>query len=153
EGVLRDAPKAAALYCEASRLGDAESQYNLGWMYANGRGIERNDELAAYFFHAAAEQGLDHAIDMLARVGEPPSLMPDCMRDPPRPAGVPRATVFAIAAPKPYVELVRKIAPQYSVQPQLALSIMEAESRFNPMALSPKNAQGLMQLIPETSAR
>jgi len=153
EGVPRDGRKAAALYCEASRLGDATAQYNLGWMYANGRGVERSDELAAYYFHAAAEQGYDHAVEMLARVGDPPALRPDCMRDPPPPAGVPRAVVFAVGAPKPYVDLVRKIAPEYTVQPQLALSIMEAESRFNPMALSPKNAQGLMQLIPETSAR
>ncbi|MBS0448178.1 MAG: transglycosylase SLT domain-containing protein [Proteobacteria bacterium] len=153
EGVPRDGIKAAALYCEAARLGDAEAQYNLGWMYANGRGVERSDKLAAYFFHAAAEQGLDHAVDMLARVGDPPDLMPDCMREPRRPAGVPLSTRLAIRAPKPYVDLVRKIAPEYSVQPQLALSIMEAESRFNPQALSPKNAQGLMQLIPETSAR
>lgn len=35
----------------------------------------------------------------------------------------------------------------------LALAIIAAESNFNTHALSPKNAQGLMQLIPETSER
>lgn len=154
EGVARDQLKAAAMYCEAARLGDAEAQFNLGWMYANGRGVDRDDRLAAYFFHAAAEQGFDHASDMLARVGDPPAAIPDCMRAP-VPAIVVRSMPAAVMAkaPKPYVELVEKIAPEYKVHPELALSIMEAESRFNPVALSPKNAQGLMQLIPETSAR
>jgi soluble lytic murein transglycosylase-like protein len=39
------------------------------------------------------------------------------------------------------------------VQPQLVLAIMEAESNFDVAALSPKNAKGLMQLIPNTMAR
>jgi soluble lytic murein transglycosylase-like protein len=45
------------------------------------------------------------------------------------------------------------MAPQYHVEPQLALAIIAAESNFNSSALSPKNAQGLMQLIPQTSQR
>ena len=178
EGVGRDQPRAARLYCEAARLGDAEAQYNLGWMYANGRGVERDNALAAFFFNAAAEQGLAAAVRMLQRVGAPPDIRPDCMRGPetvvvaptaavsapssvpepaPEPAPVlawPHApAVIQSKAPKPLVELVKQIAPEFMVHPQFALTIMEAESRFNPDALSPKNAMGLMQLIPETSAR
>ena len=50
EGVPRDPARATTLYCHAARLGDAEAQYHLGWMYAHGRGVERDDAAAAYFF-------------------------------------------------------------------------------------------------------
>jgi hypothetical protein len=161
EGVLRDPSEAAALYCKAARLGDAPAQFNLGWMYANGRGVERSDSTAAFFFHAAAEQGWEQAQRMLATVGGPPNHVPDCMRDPdpPRlaePAMRPRAPQQAAIrsrAPGHIVVLVEEMAPTYQVDPQLVLSIMEAESRFDVAALSPKNAKGLMQLIPETAER
>lgn len=51
------------------------------------------------------------------------------------------------------VNLVSKLAPQYSLDPNLVLALIEAESSFNPKARSPKNAQGLMQLIPATAKR
>ena len=54
---------------------------------------------------------------------------------------------------KKAADLVRKLAPEYRISPVLALAIIRAESNFDPNARSPKNAQGLMQLIPETSAR
>lgn len=159
-GVELDGARAAALYCRAARMGDTESQFSLGWMYTNGRGVERNDSLAAFFFHAAAEQGMEQAIRMLSSVGGPTTEVPDCMREPapPKPrvvAAAPRAAppVRVIAAPHSIGELVKKIAPEYRVPTQLVLAIIEAESNFDIVALSPKNAKGLMQLIPDTAAR
>ena len=160
EGVDRDPAEAAVLYCKAARLGDAPAQFNLGWMYANGRGVERSDSTAAFFFHAAAEQGWEQAQRMVSTVGGPPTEVPPCMRDPdppPRVAAVtpPRPRPIAISpnAPPYLVALVKEMAPAYQVHPQLVLSIMEAESRFDATALSPKNAKGLMQLIPDTMER
>lgn len=156
EGVPRNPVLAASLYCQGARLGDAQAQYNLGWMYANGRGVERNDTTAAFFFHAAAEQGLPAAQRMLTAVGGPTTEVPDCMRPPPAaalpPAAVPSVDYRAIA-PRQIFELVMKLAPRYQVAPQLALAIIAAESNFNSLALSPRNARGLMQLIPQTSER
>jgi soluble lytic murein transglycosylase-like protein len=49
--------------------------------------------------------------------------------------------------------LVDQLAPEYSIDPRLAMAIIAVESGFNAKAVSPKNAQGLMQLIPETAQR
>jgi len=160
EGVARNPVLAATLYCRGARLGDPEAQYKLGWMYANGRGVARNDVTAAFFFNAAAEQGLAAAQRMLKVVGGPTAEVPDCMRDPaPPPAAAPPVVTmrprvdYQAIAPRKIFDLVMKMAPQYQVEPQLALAIIAAESNFNSLALSPKNAQGLMQLIPQTSER
>lgn len=149
EGVRRDPTKAVQLYCEAARLGDVESQYSLGWMYANGRGIPRDDATAAYFFNMAAKQGSPQALRMLKQVGDPVSKVPECMFD------SDGHDIFAKAAAdhRKVMEIVLKLAPEYGVYPRLAMAIIRAESNFNPGAVSPKNAQGLMQLIPETAER
>jgi soluble lytic murein transglycosylase-like protein len=162
-GVPQDGVQAARLYCRAARLGDARSQFNLGWMYTNGRGVPRSDTTAAFFFGAAAEQGHEQAANMLRTVGGPSAEVPECMRDPvppvvtaaavQKPLPVVAAADIPPSAPKPIVDLVQKIAPEYQVQPQLALAIIEAESNYDIVALSPRNAKGLMQLIPATAER
>lgn len=151
DGVQKSADKAVSLYCEAARLGDIEAQYNLGWMYAMGRGVSRDDSFAAFFFNLAAQQGDLLAVRMLKQVGTPPQEAPACMivfdhagRD-----------IVEAAHPdhKKVMDLVQRLAPEYGVYPRLAMAIIRAESNFNPGAISPKNAQGLMQLIPETAER
>ena len=49
--------------------------------------------------------------------------------------------------------LIRRKAPQYGVDTQMALGIALAESNLDAAAVSPKNAQGVMQLIPDTQER
>ncbi len=167
EGAPRDPVRAAELYCRAARHGDAEAQYSLAWMKTNSRGIERNDAEAAHLFAAAAEQGFEQAKNILARMGEPRGAVPACLRPPdedlvvaapPAPTANAKPQVLPPPpvprnAPEPIVRFVNLVAPEYKLQPALVFAIMATESAFDPNALSPKNAQGLMQLIPDTAAR
>jgi Transglycosylase SLT domain/Sel1 repeat len=159
EGVARDPLHAYALYCQAAKSGDAEAQYDVGWMYLNGRGVARDDALAARFFAMAAAQGQAQAQALLAHVGPPAADLPECMRDPPPPPPPPEpiddgsSFVAANAEQARVAKLVRELAPQFDVSPLLALAVIRAESNFDPRATSAKNAQGLMQLLPGTSQR
>lgn len=47
--------------------------------------------------------------------------------------------------------LIRQIALNEGVDPQLIRGIVQVESQFNPRARSSKGAMGLMQLMPETA--
>lgn len=182
DGEPSDPQRAAMLYCRAARYGDAEAQYALGWMLTNARGIERNDAEAAHLFAAAAEQGHPQAQAMAARLGAPLGPPPPCLRPPeadalaPAPqraapavaaagrglvrsarAATPAAAAPALPlpanAPAAIVNYVRLVAADYKLEPALVLAVMSAESNFNIGAVSPKNAQGLMQLIPDTARR
>ena len=56
-------------------------------------------------------------------------------------------------APEVIVRFVNLVAPEYQLDPHLVLAIIATESNFDALAVSPKNAQGLMQLIPGTAQR
>lgn len=56
-------------------------------------------------------------------------------------------------APASVTSIVHKLAPRYGLDPRLVLAVIAVESNFQHRAVSPKNAQGLMQLIPATAER
>jgi len=63
----------------------------------------------------------------------------------PEPLRVPAAGSLADA--------VERIATDQQLPPALIHSVIKIESNYNPKAVSPKGAQGLMQLIPATARR
>jgi soluble lytic murein transglycosylase-like protein len=158
EGVPKDFEQANRLYCRAAKQGYADAQFKLGWVYANGRGVTRDDGIAAVLFRLAADQGHEYAAKLLPYVrSRADAQLPSCM--------LPDPSVLAslesededstgVAGDRGEIEqLVRRLAPQYAVDWKLALAVITVESAFNPAAVSPKKAQGLMQLIPETAER
>ena len=58
-----------------------------------------------------------------------------------------------VATTAPLRDIVKAAAARYSMDVDLILSVIAAESNFDPKAISKKNARGLMQLLPETAAR
>jgi len=50
-------------------------------------------------------------------------------------------------------QLVNEAARKYGVDPLLVQSVIEVESNYNPFAISPKGAEGLMQLLAPTARR
>ncbi|MGA9626566.1 MAG: lytic transglycosylase domain-containing protein [Bryobacteraceae bacterium] len=79
----------------------------------------------------------------------------------PKPVAAPRVVAALVAprvvSPAPAAsgmdEAIEQIAAQVSLQPQVIHSVIKVESNYNPLAISPKGAQGLMQLIPATARR
>lgn len=157
EGIPKDYAKAIEYYCLAAQRGSADGLYALGWMYANGRGVTRDEKIAAVLFARAAAKkhpGAQKMLDYLPPVKKSGATLPVCAA--PSPARTHYADRQLNAYPagrQSIIAMVRKLAPQYQVDPDLALAIISVESAFDSRAVSPKNAQGLMQLIPETARR
>jgi len=163
DGVPRDLHEARQLYCAAAGNFHADAAYHLGLLFLTGRGVPRNDPVGAAWLRFAALHGHEAAQAALDRLGDlvPAPRLTGCV-------GVEPGTVEAAAppvetaparppptlmAPRKIAKLAARIAHRYKLDPTLVLAVIYAESGFASGAASPRNAQGLMQLMPETAQR
>jgi soluble lytic murein transglycosylase-like protein len=65
----------------------------------------------------------------------------------------PQASSEKSARPVDLNEVVNAASGTYRLDPDLVNSVIRAESGFNVRAVSPKGAQGLMQLMPQTASQ
>ena len=54
-------------------------------------------------------------------------------------------------AHQPFERLIQEYSSRQTLRPDLVRAVIQVESAFNPYALSPKGAMGLMQLMPATA--
>ena len=75
-----DLVRAAAAFERGAKLGDARAQFNLAGCYLTGSGLEQDREQAAYWYRAAADQGLGDAQFNLALLLQASSVAQDRLR-------------------------------------------------------------------------
>ena len=167
--------QAAVLYCQASRWGSTEGQYRLGMLYAFGQGVPANQAFAASLFSLAALQGHERSHQMLDTIELTSAELPACVNQDELPEKAPAPPPFWHDLPADLqpgnglsiekylltlpshkrwlIPLATTMSAWYALDPTLVLSMIAVESNFNTKAQSPKDAMGLMQLIPDTAER
>ena len=156
-GLRRNARLAIRLYCDAAIMGSAEGFFRIGRVLLRGPVHLRNPALANAYFAQAAQ--LDHpaAPEYFDETIPFAPLERDCSGLEPGLAGEPFDIDGYLSALSPerrrVAELIRLHAARYGVEVRIALAIALAESNLDSQAVSPKNAQGVMQLIPVTQQR
>jgi soluble lytic murein transglycosylase-like protein len=139
---------------EAERM--SASIRKLATAYEQGRGVKQDCRKAFKYYRRAADMGDAHSRRLVQDYRDAEAFHDSvCQPEPQLPSQafvLPQA--FVDSPNRKIVESwVNEIAPAYGIDPKLVLAVIQAESAFNLKALSKKNAQGLMQLIPATAAR
>jgi len=141
-------PTMVAHDCALAENGDPAAAYRLGRRYLFGiGGLPRDKRMGVAWMRAAASRHYAPAIQVAALVPSNVGRMrPWC-----------RTNAGPLRQPSPppaeIVKMVNETAPAYGVDPGLVLAVIQVESAFHTNALSPKEAAGLMQLIPGTAQR
>jgi soluble lytic murein transglycosylase-like protein len=154
--------QAIAHYCTAASLGNPEAYYRIGRLLARGPQGIRNARHANAYLAMAMRLGNQQAARYYnERVGNAP--LGTCgvggsgggapWVRPSTPFDQDSYLARQSTSKQQLASMIRQAAKRHRVNPQLALAIAIAESNLNSAAVSPKQAQGVMQLIPETQAR
>jgi hypothetical protein len=153
DDVTRDVHRSNELYCKAAGRGSVDALLELGLIYASGREMIANEGVGALLINMAAERGSERAKEILPYISRGVgSFVPPCLTA--EMAAAAATNSLPVSGVRKDIEmLVQQLAPQYSIDPDLVMALIGVESRFNTTAVSPKNAQGLMQLIPATAVR
>ncbi|MFM4677866.1 transglycosylase SLT domain-containing protein [Aeromonas media] len=149
-------------YCTAANLGNPEAYYRIGRLLARGpQGIRSARHANAYLAMAMRLGNQQAARYYNERVGNAP--LGTCgiggggggtpWVRPSTPFDQDSYLARQSLTKQKLAVMIRQAAHRHKVDPQLALAIAIAESNLNSTAVSPKQAQGVMQLIPETQVR
>jgi len=146
KGVTRDNRRALFLYCKAARQGHADAAYRAGRMIQKGNAGLKDEALGHAWLRTASSLGSGDAARVVK--ASTSAKAPDRCEPP-------QLRYFAVPpVPPAHVKaMVHKLAPTYRLDPQLVLAVIAVESAYRSDVVSPKNAMGLMQLIPETAER
>jgi soluble lytic murein transglycosylase-like protein len=149
ERTTRDYARAMRLHCEAAARGHAGATFSIALLHLTGRGVPANDARAVAWMRLAAARGHEHARALLTHLPMAPLTETRCPREW-------SGLAFGGDARKLGLDdvesLVRRLAPSHRLDPDLVLAVVAVESSGRVDARSPMNAQGLMQLMPETAA-
>ncbi len=137
-----DDPRAVDLFSDSSiRLTSERDPYLLGLVLdADGRAI-------------ATPQQAERYAGSLIKDAQTRSVKTDAGSKQARFVKFAMVSNFANKQAEKYRPLVEKYAKTYDISPSLIFAIMRTESNFNPFAVSPAPAYGLMQLVPSSGGR
>ncbi|WP_033137721.1 lytic transglycosylase domain-containing protein [Aeromonas finlandensis] len=156
--------RAIALYCVAASTGNPEGYFRIGRLLATGPASVRSARMANSYLAMAMRLGNQQAARYYnARVGNAP-MGDQCgigarggqgsyFALPSTPFNLEAYLARQAPGKQKLATMLRHAAKRHQVDVRLVLAIAIAESNLESGAVSPKNAQGVMQLIPETQQR
>ena len=99
--------------------------------------LETRGDITRLYMDEGTKNFVDVQRDQIVRFEEVP--------EPPAPPALAPVRTVSLE------EIVTSASNRYGIDPDIVLSLIHAESAFDPNAISPKGAQGLMQLMPQTA--
>jgi hypothetical protein len=132
------------------------------WGYVDARGVahfasEKLDDRYELFFRSGSGGGFDtrQGVSSAPVVTDLPPAPPPTPRPTGLPTAPPKLLAFFEVSPrfKAVQHHLREAAQRFNLDMELLQAVIATESGFDPRAVSPKGAMGLMQVIAPTAAR